>query len=594
MTEVDHVLREQVRQVNALVVRLGERVNVVSGQVSAVDARQAQTQDDLKQLRDDFLTFVNEARRTAHVQRAETRVGVIRDELDHEFGHNKVVRRTAVGMLQAFDVGLVSEQTVRSVSEELMLQTPRYWLAPVLVALAAWSSDERALCERAVEEGFRRSPGRTSLFFALVLRRQGRREEATRWLRHFLNAQDPYRLGREFAVILECVSQGAFGGPGRELLRERMADWREKLLADEAAAVAQVERWRAEIESLRGPTAAAGFPRLAALSPQWQQLDAVLGAAAAQRRLLDTYRAVVEREFTPTGKLEDAVDDILDRLVSEYDTEELPLRRDLAFNQAVIDCDGDLDAAAQRADAHAAALEETLDYLTVQTASALDPESIGVSPATQRLAVVACHPWLSQAHEEFSLAYRAALPPDVQVTLSATHNTGARNFSLPPWTGSFTQPLEALQNSLAQHWDQHGRWFVDSLAYPWKARVIALAATALAVLGVVGSFDTAVGLGAAAVVSAVWGFVIHRQVAKAAAMQDHVRQLLARSREESLRQLSEARAELTDWQSRFQAADAVSAEVRAFLDDLPTAGNARTPFEQRTVPPAGAAGPAGA
>ncbi|MFE0516453.1 hypothetical protein ACFW2E_42980, partial [Streptomyces sp. NPDC058964] len=334
MSEVDLALHRKVQEVSNLVIRLSEQVGSVSGQVSAVESGQQQTRTELQQLRDEFLAFVKQAESTANVQRAETRIGVIEDKIDHEFGHHKTVRRTAVGMLQAFDVGLVSEENVRMVSDQLMIQTPRYWLAPALVALASWSADDRTLCERAVDEAFRRSPDRTSLFFALVLRRQGRSESAVRWLRHYLLAQDPAALGREFAVILEAIAQGAFGLVGRDLLDRTLAEWRGQLMDRADTQDRQVKRWRDEIDTLRVPSAPDEFPRLAAVSPQWVTLDGVLSAARGQRTLLEKYKAILEREFEPSERIEDAVDDILDRLVKEYDNEELPLRRDLAFNQA--------------------------------------------------------------------------------------------------------------------------------------------------------------------------------------------------------------------------------------------------------------------
>src|SRR4051812_25965513 len=117
MSEVDFALHQKVQQVSNLVVKLSEQVGSVSGQVSAVQADQQQTRTELQQLRDEFLAFVKTAQLTANVQRAETRVGVIQDQVDHEFGHYKTVRRTAVGMLQAFDLGLVSEDNVRMVGD---------------------------------------------------------------------------------------------------------------------------------------------------------------------------------------------------------------------------------------------------------------------------------------------------------------------------------------------------------------------------------------------------------------------------------------------------------------------------------------------
>ncbi|MGW7410723.1 hypothetical protein ACWGI9_44940 [Streptomyces sp. NPDC054833] len=583
MSEVDLALHRKVQEVSNLVIRLSEQVGSVSGQVSTVESSQQQTRTELQQLRDEFLAFVRQAESTANVQRAETRIGAIEDKIDHEFGHHKTVRRTAVGMLQAFDVGLVSEENVRLVSDQLMIQTPRYWLAPALVALASWSADDRQLCDRAVDEAFRRSPDRTSLFFALVLRRQGRSESAVRWLRHYLLAQDPAALGREFAVILEAIAQGAFGLVGRDLLDRTLAEWRAQLMDSADAQARQIKRWRDEIDTLRAPSGQGEFPRLAAVSPQWVTLDGVLSAARGQTALLDKYKAILEREFEPSERIEDAVDDILDRLVSEYDNEELPLRRDLAFNQAVVDHDGDLGAARQTADADAASYEETLDYLTVQTTAALNPQAIGTSPATQRLAVAACHEWFQQAHAGHTRDYRAAVPQDVQAQFGTAHSVGAQTFQLPPWIGSFTQPLATLEKALSDHWDHYTGPFVDALAYPWLKKAAPLIAVVAGILLVFAGIFPGFAFGAAAIVGIVWGLVLYNGSQTAKRNQDAARELLARAKTESLHQLRGASAELTDWYEKFRAADRIEARVRELIATLPTAGGGASPFEGRTV-----------
>lgn len=583
MSEVDYALHRKVQEVSNLVIRLGEQVGSVSGQVATVEANQQHTRTELQQLRDEFLAFVKQAESTANVQRAETRLGAIEDKIDHEFGHHKTVRRTAVGMLQAFDVGLVSEENVRMVSDQLMIQTPRYWLAPALVALASWSADDRTLCERAVDEAFRRSPDRTSLFFALVLRRQGRKEGAVRWLRHYLLAQDPAALGREFAIILEAIAQGAFGPVGRDLLDRTLADWRTQLMDSAEVQDRQVKRWRDEIDTLRGPSAQTEFPRLATVSPQWGTLDAVMSAARGQQPLLDKYRAIMEREFEPSERIEDAVDDILDRLVKEYDNEELPLRRDLAFNQAVVDHDGDLAAARRVADADAASYEETLDYLTVQTTAALNPQAIGTSAATQRVSVAACHEWFQQAHAAHTRDYRSAVPQDVQARFGTAHTVGAQTFQLPPWTGSFTQPLANLEQSLAGHWEQHMAPFIASLAYPMARKLAPLIAVVAGILLLFTGISVGFSLGAAAIVGGVWGLIIYNGAQAAKRNQDTARQLLENAKTESLHQLRGASAELTDWYGKYQAADQVEAQVRELIKSLPTAGEGAPQFEGRTV-----------
>jgi hypothetical protein len=578
----DHQLRHKVDMLANLVSRIDDKVDLVNQGVDTVNATQLETRNDLSQLRAEFQSFVMQAERTANVQRAETRLGVIRDQVEHEFGHHKVVRRSATGILQAFDVGLVSEKTVREISEQLMVQTPRYWLAPALVGLAAWSGDDQALCTRALEEGFRRSPTRTSLFFALVTRRQSRMDASARWLRHYLSVLDPSSLGRDFAVVLESVSQGAFGAAGREMVQEVLGDWREQLLTDEVVIAAQVERWRKEISSRRTGSATDRFPRLAEVSPQWPQLDAALASAGAHQGVHTEYAALLKEEIHPSERIEDAVDDILDRLVTEYDNDELPLRRELALNTAIVETNGDLSRAQEKADLDTTALEETLDYLTIQTTSALHPSSIGVSRATQRIAVSACSDWFRAGHDEFSRAYRASIPSDVTAAFDTTHSVGAQTFSLPRWSASFTLPLRELEGSFVSHWDRHVAPFIDSMRFDWKKKsiipavVMVIVAIILTTMGVAGFF-------VALIAGGIWAFVIYRQYEASVQAVAAAEKMLAKMKQDSVQQLRGAAAELNDWQGDFEKADEMSVAVQELIYDYSTAGQSFTPYEKRVV-----------
>src|SRR6185369_4410663 len=148
--------------------------------------------------------------------------------------------------------------------------------------------------------------------------------------------------------------------------------------------------------------------------PQFRELDAALSRAGAHENLIRMYSAMAAEEPTPAERLEDQVDDILDLLVTGYDDEELPLRREHAEHQAVVRHEGDKVAARRSLDTDLLALDKKLDYLTIQSESALAPDKLGVSRATQRMAVSSCHDWFAQAHAAYSRDYRAAIPADVE------------------------------------------------------------------------------------------------------------------------------------------------------------------------------------
>nr|WP_202499570.1 hypothetical protein [Streptomyces sp. SID5476] len=573
------------RQLQRSVRTLGGQIEQVDGEVRDVKAVQAQTKDRLEVLYDKFLEFVGRTERIAAAQRAEVRIVRINDELEHGYGHHKVVRRTATGILQAFDTGLVQEETVRQVSEELMIQTPRYWLAPALVGLAAWAGDDEALCARAVEEAFRRSTSKTSLFYALILRRQGRQEASVRWLRHYLEEQDPRALGREFQVILECVSQGAFGPPGRQLLARTLEEWRQRLLDDDTVRAAQAGRWRQEIDSLRAPSATDDFPRLAEVCPQWPALDDVLARARAHEALLNRFRTLMEGEILPAHNLEDTVDDILDNLVRNSDEEELPLQRALMLNEAIVRHEGDEEAARKEADMRSEALEETRNYLSVQSVAALDPAAVGASPAAQRLAVASCQEWFAQAHAGFSRDYRAAVPPKIEISLANTFGIshGTQRFKLTTWTKPLTDDLPDLEASLTRHWSGYVEMYVKSLAHDYRSSLALLGAAVTAILVIFLGVHVGFAVIAAVAVGGIWGVVLYNRADAARTAQEQAHELLGRHMRETLDRLRGAHAELTDWQQQYWAADFVEAEARQFIASLNTAAHAPSPFEGRVV-----------
>jgi hypothetical protein len=582
MSEIDYKLRNQVDELQGLVIRLEQGVGQVGVQVAHVGQRTEEANDRLTKLAQRFEQYVVQADRTANVQRSETRIGVVEAQIEHKYGHYNKVRRVARGILEGFDNGLLSEERVRDISEELVMETPGYWLAPILIALRAWAADDPATCDQAIEQAFARSPRHTSLFMALVLRRQGRGESSLRWLRHYLAALDPTSLGREFAMILECISQGAFGPGGVQIVQERLDAWRERLLSDDDVQQAQVVRWRAELERYVGPSSRDRFPRLSAVSPQWPQMDTALARAGAHDSLIGTYSAMAAEEFTAPDRLEDQVDDILDRLVTGYDDEELPLRREHAGHEAVVRHLGDLEAAQRDLETDLLALDKKLNYLTIQSESALNPEKLGVSRATQRMAVSACHDWFSRAHAAYSMEYRAALPPTVDAIFESQHNAAGTVFKLPRWSGSFTQPMEVLERSLAQHWDRAAQPFIDGHAYKWGPNLIAPIAVGLVGLVCFGA-SWAPGIIFVLLGVGIWGLVLYSRAQAAARRQEELRTMLERAKQDSLQQLRGAGAEVVDWTAAFRQADSREPAVRALIADLATAAGNTTPYERRVV-----------
>ena len=549
---------------------LESQISVVSGEVGQVRSDLRLTTDQLQALRREFQAFVDESAKVALVQQSETKVVNLKAELDRQFGHYELVRRTSTGMLQAFDVGNVSNDVVRSVSEELMIQTPRYWLAPALVALAAWSRDNQDIAEKSVGEAFSRDKNKTSLFFALVMRRQGRVEASVRWLRHYLTSLDPSALTREFAVILEATSYDAFGAQGQAMLSDRMTQWCTELRNRNEIVEAQIGSWVKEIRARSQQLDPSKYQALAALSPQWNAVKSQLESASALPEMIDRYAAVRNHDAALPQVIEDLLDDILDTLVTEYDEEELPLRREVTYHEAIIDERGDQARAQAKADVLLKALEHTDDVVSLQTTAAISPELIGVSVQTQRIAVGVGYDDLRTAVGRYCTAYRGAHVSAVDIELGPGHSNYASTYNFPGWRISTSVPEEQAMTGLRTVWEGTFDQIVDKLRFSngWytKPGIIAAVVTLVSFFIKPIIIGFVVLAGAAGIIYLLGEQAKKKSLAAIAAVEAAKEPAIERS----ISMYRDATAQFVDAELVYEDLDRQEADLLALVDAWPT------------------------
>jgi hypothetical protein len=162
-----------ISQVNANVLSLHRELKsfeqTTMQSFASVDQKQNLLENELKDFYGQFLAFVKADLMQKKLQLAETRVGNLRQDLQIKFGYYAEIRRMANGIMQGVDAGIVSEETIKFTTEEVMIKAPKYWLAPTLVCLSSWISDNRDIAEKALDESLKRDDYKTTLFFMLTL-----------------------------------------------------------------------------------------------------------------------------------------------------------------------------------------------------------------------------------------------------------------------------------------------------------------------------------------------------------------------------------------------------------------------------------------
>jgi Na+-transporting methylmalonyl-CoA/oxaloacetate decarboxylase gamma subunit len=391
-------------------------IDVVQDSVDQVDSNVKIVYSEVEKLSIEFHEFVQTQIRANRLGVANTKIVSIRQELDKRFGHYDTVRRHTTGILQATDLELIRSSTITTVTEELMLDAPNYWLAPCLVAIAAWIGDQPELAEKALREAIKRNDEKTSLLFALICRRADRKDAALKWTQRYLENQDEENLDRKAVIILDAFASGLLGADSEGIVAKQIDDWLEHLSQKPGFIEKQTEQWSDAMNMKRPSLPSTDYPYLRKYSKTWPILEDIMIGANLHAVIFDYFETVFNKEVS-TESLKEQLDEILTSLVTQFDDEELPLRKEEKFEQFVIDFEGDESRAKSNMAIEQTAFETHKDFTQLLTDAAMKPESSGASVSTQKFAIALSRDWVTNAYNDNVAQNRMKVPHEIQINL---------------------------------------------------------------------------------------------------------------------------------------------------------------------------------
>ena len=395
----------------------------LAGSIDYVNNRVDQVDDNVKIVYNEVEKLANEFREYVEMQslanrkaEAKMNLSAIRDKLKDNFGHYDVVRRTATGILQANDLAIVKSSMLSHITEKQMIETLNYWLTPCLVALAAWINDDKALAERALAEGIRRNDEKTSLFFGLICRRIGRENSSLKWFARYLEAQDEEKLDRKAVIVLDAFASGLLGNDTENFVYQQIQEWMSNLEAKPGFTERQLDNWKNAINSKRVPLKSGLYPYLEKYSNTWDNLQDVLEGANLNNDLYEYFKKVFEQK-EETKKLKVELDKILDSLVTEFDEEELPLKREEQFEELVVRYNGSESKAHAQMALEKSVYDDYRDFMQLLTDASMNPEESKSSVATQKFATALSRNNIVTAFNDIVAQNRMNVPYDIEINV---------------------------------------------------------------------------------------------------------------------------------------------------------------------------------
>ena len=539
-------------------------LGAIHGDLQTIDSSVGTVNDNVKVVYDEigtlakeFHDFVNIQQRANRLGQAETRLVKIRQELDKKYGHYDVVRRTTTGILQADDLGIVKKDTISTATEELMIETPNYWLAPCLVALAAWINDQPELAEKAVREGIKRNDEKTSLFFALICRRADRKNACLKWTQRYLANQHEENLHRKAIIILDAFASGLLGADSEGVISRQLTEWLENLADKPGFVEQQTKQWSDAINLKRKPIDDSSYVYLKKYSHTWPVLQDILEGANLHAEILSYFTAIFEQEAS-SASVKAQLDEILTTLVSDFDDEELPLRKEEKFEQFVVDFGGDENRARQNMQVEQTAFETHKDFTQLLTDAAMKPESSHSSVSTQKFAIALSRDWVSNAYNDITAQNRMKIPNEIEINVDTFNDKttdGQNEGELLAKFGTLvdSEKAKALAQCVLSGFDNFCLYGGGTIA----------------VIGVAMLFMGNGFLGLIAAIAGIGMIINHfSKKKKIEANRENIEQKFEEKRKKGTEIIRATLAEVVDFRSEFAEKDADSQKVVDFLEQI--------------------------
>ena len=392
------------------------QINFVNLNLNKVDNNIDNLHAQINALSEQIATFERKQMLENRLGQAETKIVKIRQEIENKFGHYAKIRRLTTGILQGTDLGIIKKETISNVTEKTMISTPGYWLAPCLVALSAWISDDKDLADKAVKEAIKRNDEKTSLFFGLICRRANRKAASLKWFQRYLENQDSRHLDRKAVIVIDAFVSGLLGADSESLISQQISKWIEEIMNEGNSMEQQMEQWKNTIALKKPYEVNLDYPYLEKYSTTWSLLKEIMKGAKLHNNLYNYFKNIFDKKHIKEP-LKKELDRILDDLVTNFDAEEIPLRKQEKFEQFVINYKGDENQAQTSMRIEETAFKDDKDFMQLLTDASMKPESSKASVSTQKFAIAISKEWIEAAYTDLIAENRAKIPHEIEILI---------------------------------------------------------------------------------------------------------------------------------------------------------------------------------
>ena len=328
----------------------------VDVKVSDVSTSTANIQATTNRIYENIERFKNDLMHGEESQIAHENILRIDQIIKEQFSNHIAIRRTVMGVVRDFDINLVRNSTIQELSEELWITSSRYWLSYALIAITAWVNNYPEVARNALAESGRKDAIKTTLFFCLMNLRFGRMDAAKKWFYEYFKTLDPTMLQQETAILLQSFLNGIFG-KDKELEQEVISlidEWISIINDNEQISTELLNAYETYINNLSAPVQFS-YESILQFCVNSSELETSYKDVSKFELLLQFVKGLdVDAAPQDDTNYKSRIDAILMNLISNYDAEELELKKQQEYYRCIVENNGDIP----QAEAQFQAMEE--------------------------------------------------------------------------------------------------------------------------------------------------------------------------------------------------------------------------------------------
>lgn len=399
----------------------------------------------LQALRREFEAFRIDQTKSNALNRATNELVRVRQELEQKFSNYSVVRDTMLGVLQATDLALVKKDTISRVSEELMLSTPEYWLAPCLVAVAAWIGNDRELAERAIKEAVKRNETKTALTMALICRRNQKQATCYEWLSVYFAHQDASNFSEDTLMYIDAYANGIFGEDEKHICDDYINKWmREVRGSSSNIDEEQAKLWSEYCLGFSHDTSEQ-FPELKESVEEYERIDAYLRRINSADAIVSNFNSI-QNAPVDSDSLKTAIDKRLIGLIGRYDNKEDALRKEEHYYELVKYFDGNEEKARDQRDLEERIRKEQMLNLVQQLTKTVISDK-PVMPSMKKTAVAYLTDYIKNGYKTYITEKKADFPEQITVSVDGWEGKTTSGDDQPRLCAEYTNEINTRREN---------------------------------------------------------------------------------------------------------------------------------------------------